>query len=345
MNAHRRQRIETATALDLRNGAYLVAYASPQANANAASSLVSENSTATCVQKTYASRAQKHVVVSEFACSNDGLFPAVFTLGQQSLDGAIPHASTASVSSGMPGVACSRTVADVSETEGAQKVVVGECHDDRPLGIPQTVHPGETKTIYLISTRCSTADYGVEDPKQTDDPVARAKSQYAVARGNATKLWGWHTAAMAKLFLPGISIEGNPSLAAAVNASASALLAAARGDVFYSTSPEGLIGGRYSGHTFWDTETWQLPFWQTFYPNISRAVLQYRSDRKAEAASNARMNYNLYGKNLSFDGLKFPWESAFVGVEQCEGNAEDHLQGSNVNAYVVLVLFRRLTTH
>lgn len=46
------------------------------------------------------------------------------------------------------------------------------------------------------------------------------------------------------------------------------------------------------------------------------------------------MNYNLYGKNLSFDGLKFPWESAFVGVEQCEGNAEDHLQGDIALAFL-----------
>ena len=343
MNAHGRAKVETATALDLRNGAYLVAYATPapkhsyrngngDGGSNGGGS--SENSTLMCVQRTFASRSQKHVVVSSFECSNDGLFPAVFTLGQQSLDGPVPNAKTSSVASCLPGVSCSRTVADVSETSGTQAVAVGECHDDSPLGIPQVVHPGETSTIYLISSRCSTADYGVVDSKADDDVVARARKEYASARANATQLWGWHTAAMAALLLPGVGIDGNPALAAAVNASAAALLNAVRHDVYYSSSPEGLIGGRYNGHVFWDTESWQLPYWQTFYPPIARAVLKYRGDRMDAAATNAKLKYNLYGKNFSFKGLKFPWESAFVGVEQCAGNTEDHLQGDVALAFL-----------
>jgi hypothetical protein len=44
--------------------------------------------------------------------------------------------------------------------------------------------------------------------------------------------------------------------------------------------------------------------------------------------------YNLYGKNFTFKGMKFPWCSTYAGVEQCMGNTETHLQGDIALAFL-----------
>jgi hypothetical protein len=37
---------------------------------------------------------------------------------------------------------------------------------------------------------------------------------------------------------------------------------------------------------------------------------------------------------LPHEGLRFPWQSAVAGIEQCPGNAEDHLQGDVALAFI-----------
>jgi hypothetical protein len=61
-----------------------------------------------------------------------------------------------------------------------------------------------------------------------------------------------------------------------------ALLSTVRADTRYSSSPGGLATNSYNGHTFWDVETWMWPLWLTFHPDIAKAVLQYRADRRTE---------------------------------------------------------------
>lgn len=54
---------------------------------------------------------------------------------------------------------------------------------------------------------------------------------------------------------------------------------------------------------------------------MAREVLQYRVARQDTAAQNARKN--------NFDGLMFPWESAFTGSEvdpAPETKIEEHIQ-------------------
>jgi hypothetical protein len=46
----------------------------------------------------------------------------------------------------------------------------------------------------------------------------------------------------------------------------------------------------YSGHSFWDGETWMYPTMALFYPEVARNLLQYRSDRIPEASANAALN-------------------------------------------------------
>ena len=57
-----------------------------------------------------------------------------------------------------------------------------------------------------------------------------------------------------------------------------------------SVSPGSLATTGYSGHSFWDGETWMSPTMALFYPEVARNLLQYRSDRIPEASANAALN-------------------------------------------------------
>ncbi len=57
-----------------------------------------------------------------------------------------------------------------------------------------------------------------------------------------------------------------------------------------SVSPGSLATTGYSGHSFWDGETWMYPTMALFYPEVARNLLQYRSDRIPEASANAALN-------------------------------------------------------
>ena len=309
------KKIATQSGLDMRHSAYLLSYATPGGMVQ-------------CHQRVYAHRARMHLVIAEFHCTNKGELPAFFGIVQEPHAAASPGVETDSVASNISGVACSRAVSAVNETAAAPRAVVSECHDVGAIGRPLTIPAKGSTTEYLISARCSNLDAGFHAAQHAaDDSLHRAAEAYRHARANVTDLFLEHSDAMASLHRPGISIGGNPGLARAVNASMLALLNSVRSGVNYSSSPEGLIGGRYGGHVFWDAETWQLPTWNIFYPSIARAVLQYRVDRAREAERNARKDYDLYGKTFTFEGAKFPWESAWAGVEQDPGNTEDHLQG------------------
>lgn len=149
---------------------------------------------------------------------------------------------------------------------------------------------------------------------------------------------------MATLYESGIDVEGNDELAQVINASMHALTASYRAGSPYSSAPEGLISTRYSGHAFWDVETWQWPTFLAFWPDQARNLLDYRVDLAPQAAANAALRPSpflpFYPKNgseaaarPSLAGMRFPWESALAGIEQCSGNGEDHVMGDIATAF------------
>jgi len=70
-----------------------------------------------------------------------------------------------------------------------------------------------------------------------------------------------------------------------------------------------LSGPGYGGHVFWDTEIYMLPFYSQEFPDVAESLLRYRSDRVEAAARNAA--------DGGCAGLRFPWESAGDGREEC----------------------------
>ena len=80
---------------------------------------------------------------------------------------------------------------------------------------------------------------------------------------------------------------------------------------FYGLSPGSLSRGQsgidYYGHVFWDQETWMYPAILMFREDLARSMLSYRIRNMPEAFVRAREDEYL--------GTRFPWESAFTGVE------------------------------
>jgi trehalose/maltose hydrolase-like predicted phosphorylase len=68
-------------------------------------------------------------------------------------------------------------------------------------------------------------------------------------------------------------------------------------------------GESYRGHIFWD-ELFILPFYHLRFPEVSRAVLLYRSFRLETARDRA--------KQLGCFGACFPWQSGSNGMEESQ---------------------------
>jgi protein-glucosylgalactosylhydroxylysine glucosidase len=74
-----------------------------------------------------------------------------------------------------------------------------------------------------------------------------------------------------------------------------------------SVPPFGLSDSGYSGHLFWDTETFMFPVYLLTAPETAKALLRYRVECLPAARTNAALN--------GYGGAMFPWESGATGAE------------------------------
>lgn len=85
------------------------------------------------------------------------------------------------------------------------------------------------------------------------------------------------------------------------------LIAAPRNDERVNIGAKTLSGYGYRGHSFWDTETFMLPFFTYTSPAIARNLLSYRWHNLPGARTKAQGN--------GYEGAQYPWESADTGEE------------------------------
>ena len=71
----------------------------------------------------------------------------------------------------------------------------------------------------------------------------------------------------------------------------------------------GLHGEAYRGHIFWD-EVYILPFFDSNFPEISKAMLMYRYNRLDAARE--------YAKENGYTGAMYPWQTADDGSEETQ---------------------------
>jgi len=69
--------------------------------------------------------------------------------------------------------------------------------------------------------------------------------------------------------------------------------------------PKGLTGEEYKGHSFWDTDTFVLPYFMLTMPEVAKSLLTYRYRGLDGARRKAREN--------GFSGAMYPWEAAWIG--------------------------------
>ncbi len=67
---------------------------------------------------------------------------------------------------------------------------------------------------------------------------------------------------------------------------------------------KGLTGEGYSGHSFWDTEMFILPYYICSHPEFARSLLEYRYKILGGARRKA--------KEMGYEGALYPWECAWI---------------------------------
>lgn len=160
---------------------------------------------------------------------------------------------------------------------------------------------------------------GVASNVDTDRPLKDATPQQAAADTAARAAEaGYRTAidrnnkAWSRLWKSDISIPGDTAMTAQIRASMFYLLASMRAGVDWSTGPGGLSSDGYSGHVFWDMETWMYPALLAQYPDIANGANTYRQKLLSAAEANAA---KLSTPSQPIKGAKFAWESALTGKE------------------------------
>lgn len=92
-----------------------------------------------------------------------------------------------------------------------------------------------------------------------------------------------------------------------------------RGDNRVGIGAKALSGEGYKGHSFWDTESFILPYFQMAEPETARTLLEYRYKGLYGARKKA--------KEYNFEGAMFPWEAAWVR----DGEVTPYVIGINVH--------------
>ena len=105
-----------------------------------------------------------------------------------------------------------------------------------------------------------------------------------------------------------IRVEGDPEAQRALRFAAYHLISAADPtDEHVSIGARAMTGVVYSGHVFWDTEIYMLPFFALTWPEAARALLMYRHHTLPAARAKAIK----YGARGAF----YAWESADTGED------------------------------
>jgi trehalose/maltose hydrolase-like predicted phosphorylase len=160
---------------------------------------------------------------------------------------------------------------------------------------------------------------GAASSVDTDRSLKAASSQQVAADTAARAATaGYQNAltrnasAWARLWQSSISVPGDTTMTTQIRASMFYLLASMRAGVTWSTSPGGLSSDGYSGHVFWDMETWMYPALLAQYPDIAVGANTYRQKLLPASKANAAA---LSTPSQPIKGAKFAWESALTGKD------------------------------
>lgn len=171
---------------------------------------------------------------------------------------------------------------------------------DNRLSFERKVKKGQLSEFAWTAAETSTQDF--EDPQTESERfvIFNLLTPRKDLLDEHKKLWD-------ELWEGDIVIEGDLQSQQDVRLALYHLYAFSRGDSNLSIAPMGLSSQNYNGHIFWDTELWMFPPLLVLNQDISRSLVNYRSDRLGKSKQKAI--------NFGYKGAMFPWESDDTGEE------------------------------
>lgn len=130
---------------------------------------------------------------------------------------------------------------------------------------------------------------------QADVGLARA-----ARAGGFDLLLDAHRAAWRDLWRSDITIDGDARAQTAVHSDLYYLLATSTADTRWAMGACGLTPG-YTGHVFWDSDTWIFPALLLLHPQRAKSLAMFRTHTLPAAQARARA--------AGFEGAKYPWEA------------------------------------
>ena len=162
---------------------------------------------------------------------------------------------------------------------------------------------GRTKNgMMVISTYVSFA-IGTDANAVRD----KAVSELHLALGKKEIIIPAHKAAWAKLWKRDIIIDGPRKDQQAIHSCMFYLLQSVREGSQWSIPPMGLSDNAFSGHVFWDADTWMFPALILQHPELARSIVDYRFNTLPGAMANAKAS--------GYAGAEYAWESGYTGKE------------------------------
>lgn len=171
---------------------------------------------------------------------------------------------------------------------------------DNRLSFEKDLKKGIPFDFAWTGAECTTQDF--DDPQTESERfvIFNLLTPKTTLLAEHFKLWD-------TLWEGDIQIEGDLQSQQDVRLALYHLYAFSRGDSNLSIAPMGLSSQNYNGHIFWDTELWMFPPLLLLNQDISRSLVNYRSDRLEKAKQKAI--------NFGYRGAMFPWESDDTGEE------------------------------
>ncbi|HEX3406882.1 MAG TPA: HAD-IA family hydrolase, partial [Caulobacteraceae bacterium] len=149
---------------------------------------------------------------------------------------------------------------------------------------------------------------GASSQDQQPGAVAAAHLAAAQAHGMVGLIASHRDAWSARWDAGDIRVDGDPAAQRALRFAAYQLTSAADPtDQRVSIGARAMTGVAYSGHVFWDTEIYMLPFFALTWPEAARALLMYRHHTLPAARAKAAQ----HGARGAF----YAWESADTGED------------------------------
>jgi trehalose/maltose hydrolase-like predicted phosphorylase len=154
------------------------------------------------------------------------------------------------------------------------------------------------------------------DAETLPDPLPAVETLGQTAKIGFDRLLAEHRHAWARRWEDAdVVVEGDDELQLGIRFALFHLMASVADTGEAAVGARGLTGTGYSGHVFWDADTFVLPFLAATHPASARAMLEYRLRRLPAALEAARA--------AGRAGARFPWESGHSGADVTPKSARD----------------------